>query len=89
MEKTLQFKFDVLHLPGKYNAGADATSRNPVGMGETGELDAVEFTGKAALRHSYSQISGDDIAECEELEARVVELSAIEVGQGRGKMVVD
>ena len=30
-EKTLSYKFDVVHVPGKQNLGPDATSRYPTG----------------------------------------------------------
>ena len=33
-EKTLRYSFDTIHVPGKLNKGADATSRTPVGVAE-------------------------------------------------------
>ena len=77
MEKTLQFYFEIIHLPGVINSGADATSRNPVGDAEHGEVAAIQLTGKAFLEHSYSELSGDDIRESERLENRVAELATI------------
>lgn len=41
-EKTLRYAFDVVHVPGKLNKGADATSRMPVG-GAEGFLAAIRM----------------------------------------------
>ena len=41
-EKTLRYAFDVVHVPGVLNKGADATSRMPVG-GAEGFLAAIRM----------------------------------------------
>ena len=77
MEKTLQFHFEVVHLPGVINLGADATSRNPVGEPEQGEVSEIQITGKSFLMHSYANLSGEEIRDSEELENRVVEIATM------------
>ena len=77
MEKTLQFHFDIIHLPGIINLGADATSRNPVCEPEKCDIAEIRLTGKAFLSHSYTQLSGEDIRESEQLENRVIEIATM------------
>ena len=50
-EKTLRFRFKLVHVPGKKHQGPDATSRNPVGEGERLHLqdDQPEQTAVCAL----------------------------------------
>jgi hypothetical protein len=72
-EKTLAYNFEVVHLPGKRNLGADAVSRYPV-SGNDAEVCGVEFTGPAFIRGSMAELSGNDLRESEEIEARVEEL---------------
>ena len=88
IEKTLQFSFTVTHLPGVDNGGADATSRNPVGI-DCVEIDAIQFTGKSFLQSSYSELCGMDILEIEEIEWKTVELASIDKQQVDDTGVVD
>lgn len=38
-QRTLPWRFDIVHLPGKFNYAADATSRHPSPSGSTGPTD--------------------------------------------------
>ena len=56
-EKTLSYKFNVVHVPGKKNLGPDATSRYPTGAperlvlpGEPPETDLEHDTTTTDLR---------------------------------------
>ena len=79
MEKTLPYFFTTIHLPGIDNLGGDAASRNPVGNPEEDDIGAIHFTGKEFIRESYRELNGDDIRECESIEARARELVEMEM----------
>ena len=70
-EKTLSFKFDIVHIPGKEHKGPDAASRYPVGPperlvlpGEPPEADIGQSIYKRETRHRLL----DNLATVEEVK---------------------
>ena len=59
-EKSLRYRFRVLHIPGVRNTVADALSRHPVGVAETPDMpNDVAAAGLAALRSRDDHCHGE------------------------------
>ena len=86
MEKTLPFQFVTIHLPGIENKGADATSRYPV---NEAEITEIKFTGRSFLRHSYQQLSGEDILESYLVEERALQLASVSIAEEVCSVMID
>ena len=86
MEKTLPFQFTTIHLAGIENKGADATSRYPV---SDAEINEIKLTGRSFLRHSYQQLSGEDILESYSVEEKAIQLASMGKTQEVCSIMVD
>ena len=72
-QRTLPWQFQIAHTPGKSNEAADAISRRPVGRDPDGFKTSInalligqhisDVVTVAAIRHSFSGLSWDAIAE--------------------------
>ena len=52
-EKTLEFQFEIVHVPGRLNVGPDAMSRNPANVTAEAE-DTLNFKEARASIHSVA-----------------------------------
>ena len=55
-EKTLPWRFDIIHRPGKTHFAADATSRNPVGDAEDDDLMCSEIAMIGSMSESFNKV---------------------------------
>ena len=84
-QRTLPWRFDIAHLPGKLNHAADATSRHPSPSVSEDSVDTPETIMMSAIRSEAQQlgiISWADIAQETEADPSLSRLrSMIEQGQ--------
>jgi len=87
-QRTLPWHFNVIHLPGKTNHAADATSRHPSETSEISTLlshqDMIEVAGSTNLKHSVTDsiaILWDDLFSATSADTGMTALrSAVENG---------